>query len=94
MSDIKNNDAVTANGNTVEITMSWLLNQVTTLQADTKHIDKAFEELAKTCNGGNSPKYLAISEVVKSRETTNQQLISFYSKIYDDLAIKSFVGNK
>ena len=83
--------------NTAEHTIPWLLSQIAALQAETSYIHEVIEKLFAMSDGDSgdpgSPgniqgcaKAKALGDIVKCRETTNQQLLSFYNKAYDDLA--------
>lgn len=79
-----------------KMTLDYVLGQIEKIAADTAHLESAFEVLEKMDDGdsgdpgcpGNilgQAKAQAIADVVRSREATNQQLIAFYQKMYDDL---------
>ena len=79
-----------------KMTLDYVLGQIEKIAADTAHLKSAFEVLEKMDDGdsgdpgcpGNilgQAKAQAIADVVRSREATNQQLIAFYQKMYDDL---------
>ena len=83
--------------NTVEYTITWLLNQIAAIQNETTYIHEVMEKLFAMSDGDSgepgSPgniqgwaKAEALGNIVKCRETTNQQLLSFYNKMYDDLS--------
>ena len=90
MSDVLNGS------NTVEYTIPWLLSQIEAIQTETTYIHEVIEKLCAMSDGDSgepgSPgniqgweKAKALGDVVRCRETTNQQLLSVYSKMYDDL---------
>jgi len=66
--------------------MEYCLTQIEHLAHQTDYLDQAILELNQL---DSDPfcghKAAAISDVIKSRETTNQQLINFYMNMYDDL---------
>ena len=83
--------------NTVEYTIPWLLSQIAAIQSETAYINEIIEKLFAMSDGDSgepgSPgniqgqaKAEALGDIVRCRETTNQQLLSFYNKMYDDLA--------
>ena len=85
-------------GEVVEIPASkynleYALEQIERIANDTEHLEKAFEDLKiaaqsnkdTPCGGSNDRVAAAIGDSVKCRETTNQKLIDFYSKMVDDL---------
>lgn len=89
-------DTIT-NGNIMECSIPWLLRQIAAMQTDTAYIYEVIEKLNAMSDGDSgepgSPgniqgcaKAKALGDIVKSRETTNQQLLNFYNKVYDDLS--------
>ena len=83
--------------NTVEYTIPWLLSQIAAIQTETSYIQEVSEKLFAMSDGDSgepgSPgniqgweKAKALGDIVRCRETTNQQLLSIYDKMYDDLA--------
>ena len=74
--------------------LEYALEQIERIAKDTEHIIKAIDVLETVAvnneptieQGGSNDKVAdAIVGAVKSRETTNQKLIEFYSKMVDDL---------
>ncbi len=74
--------------------LEYALEQIERIAIDTEHITKAFAALYASASnsettygqGGTHAKVAeAVAETVKCRETTNQKLIEFYSKMVDDL---------
>lgn len=66
--------------------LEYALEQIERIAIDTDHITEAFDTLTDVKalgSGDNSVE--AIVDIVKCRETTNQKLIDFYSKMVDDL---------
>ena len=78
-------------GSEPELTVGYILSQIEKIQQDNEHILKALSSLENLVinNGGgdiaNQARSEAIGNVVTSRETTNQKLIAFYEKLYDDI---------
>lgn len=79
------------NGNKVEL--SWLLQQIAAIQSDTDYLHAAIQQLAEMGLGDSgeagSPgnvmgqaKAEALGDIVRCRETTNQQLLDIYKRIY------------
>lgn len=73
-----------------KLTINYILNQIEQIVKDTEYIHNALEQLAampKSDPGdvAGQEKARAIGEIVRSRETTNQQALSLYEKMYDDL---------
>jgi hypothetical protein len=74
----------------LELTMSYVLNRIDYIMKESSHINNAIEtirymEINEGPMGSDSARGEAISHAVKSRETTNQQLIKLLEKMYDDL---------
>ena len=71
-------------------TVAYILGQIEKIFADNKHIQEALAKLENVRSEGPGDlgaqaKAQGIADVVKCRETTNQQLLNFYTKVYDDL---------
>ena len=88
---------ISTGSNTAEYTIPWLLSQMAAIQTETAYIHEVIEKLYAMSDGDSgepgSPgniqgwaKAEALGNIVKCRETTNQQLLSFYNKMYDDLS--------
>jgi len=84
--------------NTLKISMEYVLSRIDRILNDTAHIHEAIKAIpeippAELTNGlmnyqgdhAGKAKADAISNMVMSRETTNQQLINLLEKMYDDL---------
>ena len=76
--------------------IEFILNQIAKLQDQTEYLNTTLEKLSELGDGDSGgpgapgnilgmEKAKAIGDVVRCRETTNQQLLAFYEKIYDDL---------
>lgn len=76
-------------------TVAYILQQLDAIRQDNAHIHEALESLLAMSDGesgaphspGNDlgpAKAAAIADVVKCRETTNQKLIDFYVRLYED----------
>ncbi len=65
--------------------MEYCLTQIEHIATQTEYLNQVLSELQQLENSSNAPKANALSGVVKCRETTNQQLLKFYEKMYDDL---------
>lgn len=75
-------------------TLEYALEQIEFMSKETKHIYEALDVLKgleSTGPGdiGTEEQSKAIANVVKCRETTNQQLIAFYEKMVDALKPKN-----
>lgn len=77
-------------------TIEYLLLQIAKIQDQTDYLTSAMEKLSEMGDGdsgdcgapGNiqgQAKAQAMGEIVSSRERTNQQLLSLYEKMYEDL---------
>ena len=80
-----------------KLTVGYILEQMEKIFADNGHIHEALAKLDGVKSGeigdiGAQAKAQGIADVVKCRETTNQQLIRFYEKLYDDVKIMSEIG--
>lgn len=78
---------------TVEYTIPYILMQIATLQKETAYLHEAIGKLSEMGDGDSgSPgnlqgqaKAMAFETIVQCRETTNQQLLRMYEKMYDNL---------
>lgn len=78
-----------------KFSMDYILEQIEKLANNTEYLNQVISELRQTESGGPgdigaASKADALGNVVKSRETTNQQLLKLYEKIYDDLIQTKF----
>ena len=77
-----------------------LLRLLGQLQADNDYLHEAFDNLSKIPNNAipgdiaNQAKAIAISELSKNREKTNQKLLETYQKLYEDLRPFLFQENE
>ncbi len=83
-------------GTAPKMTMDYVLEQIEKISVQTEYLNHAIDQLGKIPDGDSgeagSPgdlagqaKARAIGDVVRCRETTNQQLLSFYTLLYTDL---------
>lgn len=81
-------------GSTID--MAYIFNQIRQIQEQTEYLNNVIKELADMTDGDSgdcgSPGNLlgqakahALGDVVRCRETTNQQLLNFYISVYNDL---------
>ncbi|MDE7054350.1 MAG: hypothetical protein K2O84_05980, partial [Oscillospiraceae bacterium] len=81
----------------VEYSIPYILRQVAAIQADTAYLREVLSKLAEMSDGDSgdsgSPgnvqgqaKAEAFGVIVKSRETTNQQILRLYEKMYMELS--------
>ncbi len=74
-----------------ELSIGYILSQIEKIQQDNEYIYKALETLSGIVSGqgpadvAGEGKANGIATTVKCRETTNQKLIAFYEKLYDDI---------
>ncbi len=82
------------NDNKVEL--SWLLQQIAAIQGDTEYLKAGLDQLFQMGVGDSGESYSpgnilgkakadALGSMIRGRETTNQQLLQLYEKMYDDL---------
>ena len=84
-----------------KLTMEYVLSRIDAIVNDTEHIHEAIKAIKEIPDlkltdglmnfGGDyagQAKAEAISNTIQSRETTNQQLIRLFEKMYDDLKPK------
>ncbi len=66
--------------------MEYCLEQIERIGRQTEYLDHVLSELRQMDNDSlANQKATALSDVVKCRENTNQQMLAFYGKMYDDL---------
>ena len=76
-----------------KVELSWLLQQIAAIQSDTDYLYQTIQQLAEMGVGesgeAGSPgdvmgqaKAEALGDIVRCRETTNQQLLDLYKRIY------------
>lgn len=79
--------------NDTKLDLSWLLQQIAAIQSDTDYLHATIQQLAEMGVGesgeAGSPgdlmgqaKAVALGDIVRCRETTNQQLLDLYKRIY------------
>ena len=76
-----------------KLTINYVLNQIEQIVKDTGYLYNALEHLALMPNSApgdtaGQEKAKAIGEIIRCRETTNQQALRLYEKMYDDLKPK------
>jgi len=85
-----------SNDNTPALTMEYLLGKIDQIAHETTYLRETIAALQSMQTRPSETQYSpgdnageakaqALSEVVKSRETTNQQLIALYKQMYEDL---------
>ena len=76
--------------------LSWLLQQIAALQSDTEYLKEGLAQLAQMGEGDSGESYSpgnimgkakaeALQSMIMGRETTNQQLLRLYERMYNDL---------
>jgi len=66
--------------------VEYCLEQIERIGHQTEYLDQVIAELRQLDNDNSCvQKAIALSDIVKSRETINQQMLQFYEKMYDDL---------
>lgn len=79
-----------------KVELSWLLQQIAAIQSDTEYLKEGLTQLAQLGLGDSGEPYspgnvmgeakaTAIRDVIRGKESTNQQLLRLYEKMYDDL---------
>ena len=79
-----------------KVELSWLLQQIAAIQSDTEYLKEGLAQLAQMGVGDSGESYspgnilgqakaTALRDMIRGRETTNQQLLRLYEKMYDDL---------
>lgn len=76
--------------NTKKLSIHYLLEQIEKIAAQTDYLNDAIQSLSKmeysapeACSPPDE-RAKALGDIVRCRETTNQQLIAFYQKLYED----------
>ena len=72
-----------------EITAKYFLDQIEKIRQDSKHVYDAIEKLGAVKSGcsndiGAQGTAQALETIVQARETTNQKMIDFYTKAYEE----------
>lgn len=72
----------------------YCIDQIEKINLNTEYIFEAIQSLGGVASGAvpgdvaGQEKAKALGDIVRCRETTNQRLIAFYEKMYDDLKPK------
>ena len=70
--------------------LKYVLEQIEKIVLQTQYITDTIDKLGKTTGGGCTDeevcreKVAALRDIVISRETTNQQILKFYEKMYEN----------
>ncbi|MDE6055214.1 MAG: hypothetical protein K2G55_16000 [Lachnospiraceae bacterium] len=65
--------------------MEYCLTQIERIAHQTEYLNQVISELRQMDDNSCQTKAIALGDIVKCRETTNQQILRFYEKMYDDL---------
>lgn len=74
-----------------KFSIDYCLEQIEKIASQTEYLNQAIERLGDLANNENAGRFLkeaqvkTLTDIVRIRETTNQKLIAFYEKVYDDL---------
>ena len=85
--EIENKEENTAQQTTEgRYTMEYCLEQIERIGRQTEYLNQVLSELRQLDDNSSCvQKAIALGDIVKCRETTNQQMLRFYEKMYDDL---------
>ena len=87
------------------VDLAYILERMEAIQKDTKYLSEVIDKLSRMQDGdsgsANSPgnimgeaKAEALGDVVRCRETTNQQLLRMYEKMYEDRSARGSMRQK
>ena len=76
-----------------KVELSWLLEQITAIQNGTGYLQAVITEIS-TLEPRETTKAGVLKDIALCRETTNQQLLRLYEKMYDDLSGRSPQADK
>lgn len=87
------------------VDLAYILERMEAIQKDTKYLSEVIDKLSRMQDGdsgtANSPgnimgeaKAKALGDIVRCRETTNQQLLKMYEKMYDDSSARGSMRQK
>ncbi len=93
---VENMNNSQVNVNQVSYSIEYILKKIYEIQSETSYLNSAIEQLTFMGDGdsgacgapGNlqgQAKANAIGDIVRCRETTNQQILKLYEKMYDDI---------
>lgn len=74
-------------------TMEYCLEQIERIGRQTEYLNQAISELRQMEDSSGGEKAMALGNIVACRETTNQQMLRFYEKMYDDLKGKTIAAD-
>jgi len=73
--------------------MEYCLEQIERIGRQTEYLNQAISELRQMEDSSGGEKAMALGNIVACRETTNQQMLRFYEKMYDDLKGKTIAAD-
>ena len=79
-----NTDLEDTEMNENKVELSWLLEQITAIQNGAGYLQAVISEISGL-EPGETTKAGVLKDIALCRETTNQQLLRLYEKMYDDL---------
>lgn len=82
-----------AAGGQSKYTMEYCLEQIERIGRQTEYLNQAISELRQMEDSSGGEKAMALGNIVACRETTNQQMLRFYEKMYDDLKGKTVAAD-
>lgn len=90
MIDMTTGEVVETTNQEPKLSVEYILTQLERISSQSAHINDAITKISQMqVSGagdiGTQEKASAIADIVKSRETTNQRMISLYEKMYDSL---------
>lgn len=65
--------------------IEYCLEQIERIGHQTEYLNQVIEDLRQMESGSCGEKAMALGNIVECRETTNQQMLRFYEKMYEDL---------
>ncbi len=65
------------------VDLDYILKPIAAIQADTALLKETLEKVS-TMEPNDSAKICAMGDMITTREATNQQLLAFYQKLYED----------
>ncbi len=79
-------------------TVDYVLGKIAEIQSQTEYLNQSITEISKVRSDGPgdigaAEKAKALGEVVRCRETTNQQMLRMYEKMYDNLTTSKQSAN-
>ena len=80
------NTVITERTTSPKYTVEYILEQIEKIAADTAYLHEVIKECSSSgADAPGSTRTIGMGNIVEHREKTNQKLIAFYEKVYDDL---------